>query len=101
MEYISKNNISCKAILYKNVEHSDEFIRQLFNEFYRVIIEKIDRNPFYVQKILTVDDNNNISEPIYLQKDSYFVKTEDPNVGINGYLIVPKDLFEFLFKEKE
>lgn len=103
MEYLSKNNISCKAVLYKDAKHVDEFIQQLFDEIdMHLIIEKIDRNPFsYNVVIRTVNKNKDISEQIYLKDNSYFVKTNNPNIGINGCLVMPKDIFEFIFKERE
>ena len=44
--------------------------------------------------------NKEIIKSISLQNNDYLVKVEDSSIGANGYLVIPKDIFEFIFKEK-
>ena len=41
-----------------------------------------------------------IIKSISLRNNDYLVKVEDSSIGANGYLVIPKDVFEFIFKEK-
>ena len=44
--------------------------------------------------------NKEIIKSISLRNNDYLVKVEDSSIGANGYLVIPKDIFEFIFKEK-
>lgn len=44
--------------------------------------------------------NKEIIKSISLRNNDYLVKVEDSSIGANGYLVIPKDVFEFIFKEK-
>ena len=47
-----------------------------------------------------INENKEVSQPLSIHYDDYLVKVEDSSVGTNGYLVIPKDVFEFIFKEK-
>ena len=44
--------------------------------------------------------NKEIIKSISLRNNDYLVKVEDSYICTNGYLVIPKDVFEFIFKEK-
>ena len=50
--------------------------------------------------IRVMNGNKEIIKSISLQNNDYLVKVEDSSIGANGYLVIPKDIFEFIFKEK-
>lgn len=47
-----------------------------------------------------MNGNKEIIKSISLRNNDYLVKVEDSSIGANGYLVIPKDAFEFIFKEK-
>ena len=44
--------------------------------------------------------NKEIIKSISLRNNDYLVKVKDSSIDTNGYLVIPKDVFEFIFKEK-
>lgn len=101
MEYISRDNIKCKAIMYKGSDYIKDFIQQIFDNDMNVVLDRIYKDVFtFTLAIRTINENKEVSQPLSIHYDDYLVKVEDSSVGTNGYLVIPKDVFEFVFKEK-
>lgn len=101
MEYISRDNIKCKAIMYKGSDYIKDFIQQIFDNDMNVVLDRIYKDVFiFTLSIRTINENKEVSKPLPIHYDDYLVKVEDSSVGTNGYLVIPKDVFEFVFKEK-
>ena len=50
--------------------------------------------------IRVMNGNKEIIKSISLRNNDYLVKVKDSSIDTNGYLVIPKDVFEFIFKEK-
>ena len=50
--------------------------------------------------ICVMNGNKEIIKSISLRNNDYLVKVKDSSIDTNGYLVIPKDIFEFIFKEK-
>lgn len=101
MEYISKDNIKCKAIMYKGPDYIKDFIQQIFDNDMNVVLNRryINTSTF-ILTICTTNENKEVSQSLTICHGDYLVKAEDLSTGSNGYLVMPKDAFEFVFKEK-
>lgn len=101
MEYISKDNVKCKAIMYKGSSYIKDFMQQISdNDMNDNIAETYTYKFTFDIDIHVMNVNKEIIKSISLRNNDYLVKVEDSSIGANGYLVIPKDVFEFIFKEK-
>lgn len=101
MEYILKDNVKCKAILYKGSAYIKDFMQQISDNDMNDDISNAYRYKFaYNIFIRAMNGNREVIKSISLHDNDYLVKVEDSSIGANGYLVIPKDVFEFIFKEK-
>lgn len=101
MEYISKDNVKCKAIMYKGPNYIKDFVQQIFDNGMNVVLNRTYMDAFtFTLSICTINENKEVSHSLSISYDDYLVKAEDSSIGSNGYLVMSKDVFEFIFKEK-
>lgn len=102
MEYISKDNVKCKAIMYKGSSYIKDFMQQISDNGMNDNIAGTYTYKFTFNVDISEMNGNNkeIIKSISLRNNDYLVKVEDSSIGANGYLVIPKDVFEFIFKEK-